>query len=178
MHTKTATVQVKAANMAGNVYACNVCFTDYIPTHLPSPLSGEYPHLVGLSLCQRAERIDLLIGQDHAALLMPLEVRAGPEGAPYAVRTPLGWTLHRSTACKSPQPVMCMLHSVICLRKCHRTISMLSSIGTQTLRQWTAIMRSLCPGLTPVSPRLKRGIWPRCDTMPYVYVSMFSQRSS
>ena len=108
MHTKTATVQVQAANMAGNVYACNVCFTEYIPTHLPLPLSGNYPHLVGLSLCQRAERIDLLIGQDHAALLMPLEVRAGPEGAPYAVRTPLGWTLHGSTACKSPQPVMCM----------------------------------------------------------------------
>ena len=108
MHTKTATVQVQAANMAVNVYACNVCFTDYIPTHFPPPLSGNYPHLVGLSLCQRAERIDLLIGQDHAALLMPLEVRAGTEVAPYAVRTPLGWTLHGSTACKSPQPVMCM----------------------------------------------------------------------
>ena len=67
MHTETATVQVQAANMAGNVYDCNVCFTDYIPTHLPSPLSGNYPHLVGLSLCQRAERIDLSIrsaGQD------------------------------------------------------------------------------------------------------------------
>ena len=108
MHTKTATVQVQAANMAGNVYACNVCFTDYIPTHVPPRLSGVYPHLEGLSLCQRAERIDLLIGQDHAELLMPLEVRSGPGGAPYAVRTTLGWTLHGSIACQSPQPVMCM----------------------------------------------------------------------
>ena len=58
MHTKTATVQVQAANMAGNVYACNVCFT-VLPTHVPPSLSGVYPHLEGLSLCQRAERIDL-----------------------------------------------------------------------------------------------------------------------
>ena len=108
MHTKTDTVQVQAANMAGNVYACNVCFTDYIPTHVPPSLSGVYPHLEGLSLCQRAERIDLLIGQDHAELLMPLEVRSESDGAPYAVRTTLGWTLHGSIACQSPQPVMCM----------------------------------------------------------------------
>ena len=60
MHTKTATVHVQAANMAGNVYACNVCFTDYIPTHVPPSLSGVYPHLDGLSLCQRAEQIDVL----------------------------------------------------------------------------------------------------------------------
>ena len=108
MHTKTATVQVQAANMAGNVYACNVCFTDYIPTHVPPSLPGVYAHLEGLSLCQRAERIDLLIGQDHAELLMPLEVRSESDGAPYAVRTTLGWTLHGSIACQSPQPVMCM----------------------------------------------------------------------
>ena len=108
MHTKTATVQVQAANMAGNVYACNVCFTDYIPAHVPPSLPGVYAHLEGLMLCQRAERIDLLIGQDHAELLMPHEVRSGSAGAPYAVRTTLGWTLHGSIACQSPQPVMCM----------------------------------------------------------------------
>ena len=108
MHTKTATVQVQAANMAGNVYACNVCFTDYIPAHVPPSLPGVYAHLEGLTLCQRAERIDLLIGQDHAELLMPHEVRSGSAGAPYAVRTTLGWTLHGSIACQSPQPVMCM----------------------------------------------------------------------
>ena len=108
MHTKTATVQVQAANMAGNVYACNVCFTDYIPTHVPPSLPGVYPHLEGLSFCQRAERIDLLIGQDHAELLMPHEVRSGSDGAPYAVRTTLGWTLHGSIAGQSPQSAMCM----------------------------------------------------------------------
>ena len=108
MHTKTATVQVQAANMAGNVYACNVCFTDYIPTLVLPSLPGVYPHLEGLSLCQRAERIDLLIGQDHAELLMPHEVRSGSDGAPYAVRTTIGWTLHGSVAGQSPQPVMCM----------------------------------------------------------------------
>ena len=39
---------------------------------------------------------------------MPLEVKSGSDGAPYAVRTTLGWTLHGSIACQSPQPVMCM----------------------------------------------------------------------
>ena len=108
MHTKTATVQVQAANMAGNVYACNVCFTDYIPAHVPPSFPGVYAHLEGFSLCQRAERIDLLIGQDHAELLMPHEVRSGLAGAPYAVRSTLGWTLHGSIAGQSPQPAMCM----------------------------------------------------------------------
>ena len=74
---------------------------------LPS-LSGVDPHLEGLSLCQHAERIDLAIGQYHAELLMPLEVRSGSEGAPHAVRTTLGWTLHGSVAYQSPQPVMRM----------------------------------------------------------------------
>ena len=39
---------------------------------------------------------------------MPLKVRSGSDGAPYAVRTTLGWTLHGSIPCQSPQPFMCM----------------------------------------------------------------------
>ena len=39
-------------------------------------------------------KISLLIGQDHADAFIPLETRRAPEpNLPYAVRTPLGWTV-------------------------------------------------------------------------------------
>ena len=177
MHTKTATVQVQAANMAGNVYACNVCFTDYIPTHVPPSFPGVYAHLEGLSLCQRAERIDLLIGQDHAELLMPLEVRSESDGAPYAVRTTLGWTLHGSIACQSPQPVMCMFTFSDMPEK-------VSQDDIHVIKHWDANTKTVdghyeipvYPGVIPLSSRLRRVVGPRCHTMPCAYVSMLSRR--
>ena len=57
MHTKTATVNVQAANMAGNVYACNVCFTDYIPTHAPPSLPGVYPQSRGCRFVSALSRL-------------------------------------------------------------------------------------------------------------------------
>lgn len=39
-------------------------------------------------------RVELLIGQDSPASLMPLEVRSGRAGEPFAVRTKLGWSIN------------------------------------------------------------------------------------
>ena len=49
------------------------------------------PHLKGLQLETPPGPIDLLIGMDHAELLMPKEMRTGGEREPYAIRTRLGW---------------------------------------------------------------------------------------
>ena len=56
--------------------------------------SCEFDHLLGLKFCTPGD-VSLLIGQDYASLMMPMEVRtSGTSDEPYAVRTPLGWTLH------------------------------------------------------------------------------------
>ena len=41
--------------------------------------------------------VDLLIGQDHAEAFLPLEIRKGGPGEPFAVRSILGWCLNGSS---------------------------------------------------------------------------------
>ena len=62
----------------------------------------DNPHLHGLPLAAQLEDVEVsaLIGQDHAHLLTPLEVRKHPDfpaartrGRPYAVKTLLGWAI-------------------------------------------------------------------------------------
>ena len=52
----------------------------------------KWPHLTDINLSKvTAESVDLLIGADAMELIMPLTVRQGPAGAPWAVKTRLGW---------------------------------------------------------------------------------------
>lgn len=54
----------------------------------------KWPHLSDLKLPQVGiSEVGLLIGQDNPDALIPLEVRLGKKGEPYATRTNLGWTL-------------------------------------------------------------------------------------
>ncbi|KAJ8026336.1 hypothetical protein HOLleu_34153 [Holothuria leucospilota] len=41
----------------------------------------------------RASDVGVLIGQDVPDAVIPMEIRKGPKGAPYAMRTRLGWTV-------------------------------------------------------------------------------------
>ncbi|XP_064635262.1 uncharacterized protein LOC135492633 [Lineus longissimus] len=55
----------------------------------------DWGHLQDLDLpVVDSHRIELLIGQDVPEALIPLEVKRGEIGAPYAIRTALGWTLN------------------------------------------------------------------------------------
>ncbi|XP_042232302.1 uncharacterized protein LOC121873053 [Homarus americanus] len=52
-------------------------------------------HLRGLAPLPPNRRVaELLIGQDCPDALTPLECRTGPDGAPFAIRTRLGWTIN------------------------------------------------------------------------------------
>ena len=46
--------------------------------------------------------VDLLIGQDNAEALVPLEVRRGKPGEPYAIRTLFGWCISGQSPVKVP----------------------------------------------------------------------------
>jgi len=60
----------------------------------------EHQHLADLEISKvpPGAKADMIIGQDNADLLVPLEVRHGPggENAPFAIRTRLGWVLNGS----------------------------------------------------------------------------------
>ena len=62
---------------------------------------SQYEHLQDLDFPYRdgIDRVDILIGQDYSDLLLPLEVRRGKPGEPYAFRSMMGWCLNgRSNA--------------------------------------------------------------------------------
>ena len=55
----------------------------------------NYDHLRDLPLPDiDADAVHLLIGQDCPDAMIPLECRRGASGQPFAVRTPLGWTVN------------------------------------------------------------------------------------
>ena len=90
----------------------NVFVVDEIPVEICSVRDvNQYPHLKDLTFSQ-ASQVDLLIGQDNSAALMPFEVRRGPVGSPYAVLTMMGWCLNGCVAMDIPSNrVVCNLIS-------------------------------------------------------------------
>ena len=56
----------------------------------------KWPHLDGISLPEIEEhRVSILIGSDRPDIIDDnLEIRRGARGQPYAVNTPLGWTVY------------------------------------------------------------------------------------
>ena len=57
-------------------------------------VSEKWPHLAGISFPQiGADQVTLLIGSDVPEAFWTLEERRGGKKEPYAIRSPLGWTL-------------------------------------------------------------------------------------
>ena len=54
---------------------------------------SRWKYLQGLEIPDKMQ-VKLLIGQDNAHILRPLEIRCGRDDEPYAVRTVLGWTIN------------------------------------------------------------------------------------
>ena len=73
----------------GNVYV-----VDNIPFKTTCPKPGAYPHLKGLTLVEGGQDVHLLLGQDNAEALLPLDVKQGAKGEPFACRTLFGWSVN------------------------------------------------------------------------------------
>ncbi len=66
---------------------------DPVPVIQWQQLKSRWSHLADLPLEETGGRIDILLGLDHAHLLMPLEQRIGGDKEPYAIGTRLGWAV-------------------------------------------------------------------------------------
>ena len=71
----------------------NVLVIDDIPVDMPLVDMTKYSHLEGLSSHSDVV-VNVLIGQDHAAALRPLDTRSGKKDEPFATLTLLGWCLN------------------------------------------------------------------------------------
>jgi len=73
----------------------NVHVVKEIPVNMPQINVNGYEHLKGLVKHSSViDQVDLLIGQDNAEALIPLEVKRGQKGEPFAVRTLFGWSIN------------------------------------------------------------------------------------
>ena len=68
-------------------------------SYITSVALNSWPHLADLKMpTAEHNQVDLLIGQDHSELLVPLEVRTGKDKDPFAIRTHLGWVVNGNLA--------------------------------------------------------------------------------
>ena len=92
---------VESCSSGGSFILRNVFVTESIPECKSNVDTSKFDHLRELDVLCTECSVDLLIGQDNAEALIPLEVRRGKVGEPFAVRTVLGWSLHGNTGCHS-----------------------------------------------------------------------------
>jgi len=92
-NTEVVNLCVKSKNGKEKIELRNVYVVDDIPVENPIVDVAQFPHLVGLPIVVQGQ-VNLLIGQDHAEALIPLEVKKGRVGDPFAVRTLFGWSMN------------------------------------------------------------------------------------
>lgn len=93
--TETVELYVASKDGTSDLHLGNVLVVDDIPGRTLSLDSlSQYGHLQDLQLVGGNKPIDILIGQDNTEALVPLEVRSGAKGEPFASRTLLGWTIN------------------------------------------------------------------------------------
>ena len=76
----------------------NVFVLDNIPVNQYEVNVSEYDHLYDLPVEKCVNKVDILIGQDNSEALIPLQVKRGKQGEPFAVRTLLGWSINGPTS--------------------------------------------------------------------------------
>jgi len=89
------TINLTSKDNSSNLVLRDVHVIPEIPVDVPKVDLHKFPHLenVTASSCS-LKGVDLLIGQDHSEALLPLEVKSGKRGEPFAVRTMLGWSIN------------------------------------------------------------------------------------
>ena len=107
LNTEVVEFIIRSPDDVHTLKLSKVIVVDQIPLRSSKLHLGEYKHLRDLNLLNKdLSSADILIGQDHADALMPLDVRRGGEGQPYAIKTMFGWCLfgcsHKPVATTRP----------------------------------------------------------------------------
>lgn len=84
----------------------------------------RFSHLKGIGF--ERGNVDMIVGQDHSDLLLPLEIRKGDLGQPYAIRTVLGWTINGPFSSTKADSDDCTINS--CFLKCQDSDSLQQTV--------------------------------------------------
>ena len=92
--TKLVNLNLKSSDGENMLSLSNVYVVDDIPARLPNAMLSHFAHLQDLPVHDVSPCVDVLIGQDNAEALIPLQTRRGGKGEPFAVKTLLGWSVN------------------------------------------------------------------------------------
>ena len=97
-------LQLKSNN---NLILMISCFVvDNIPVQTPAVDEYMYPHLRGIDVATNVA-VDILIGQDNAESLVPLDVKRGRPAEPFAIKTMFGWSMNGRSIYKTEPRKTC-----------------------------------------------------------------------
>ena len=84
-----------------SLHMSGVCVVDNIPyTHHKLDVN-QYDHLKNIPFANiKSSHADMLIGQDNAEAILPLDVSKGRKGEPFATLTMFGWSANGTTVYK------------------------------------------------------------------------------
>jgi hypothetical protein len=93
-NSKIVSIRVSSPDGKESLYLPHVYVVEKIPVTTSNFDVNLYPHLQDLSLVGMNRPVQILLGQDNSEALVPLEVKRGKVGDPFAVRTLFGWSLN------------------------------------------------------------------------------------
>ena len=97
---KVVTLNLKSLDGESSLKLSNVYVVDNIPVNSAEIDYSRYQHLQNLNIV--SGDVHVLIGQDHSEALVPLEIRRGRRGDPFAVRTMFGWSANGPALANNP----------------------------------------------------------------------------
>ena len=86
MKSQVVSFDIMSCDGSESVQLKNVLVVNKIPVQTPPVNVSRFKHLDSLCFSNECSFVQILIGQDHAETLIPLEVRKSNKGEPFAVR--------------------------------------------------------------------------------------------
>ena len=138
-HTEVVGLSLSSVDKTNHMVMDGMFVVGTIPVSCASHDPVSFPHLKDLELPDLGgiSEVDILIGQSHAAALIPLEVRQGSTmDEPFAVRGLLGWSLNGSFHTDSEKIDSAVSHSidVEAVMDCSSFVESASALGAASMR--------------------------------------------
>ena len=125
MKSQTVSFDILSCDGLESLQLKNVVVVDKIPVQVPHADVSRYDHLEGLCFASECDGVQILIGQDHAEALIPLDVKKGNKSEPFAVRTILGWTLYGASSVINPASNHVVSHFISSIPEIQQDINVL-----------------------------------------------------
>ena len=94
-------LRIESRDRKSSLNLSGVFVVDEIPVSNAAIDLTKYSHLKDIPICSDL-KVHILLGQDNCEALIPLEMRRGEQGDPFAVRTLFGWSVNGPAMTSGP----------------------------------------------------------------------------